>query len=127
MSTLVNGQLVRKDGGNGAVFLVLFGQRCGVPSPQTATNLFGGGWNTFVTSVSTDTFNSVVTGTTFPSGSCLVQASGQLQIYLYTWGEKMLIANPTVSTEYLFNTGNVINNLNPQLIEAMPTGPTISN
>jgi hypothetical protein len=127
MAQLTNGQLIRQEGGNGQVFLVFLGQKCYVPSPQTATNMFGGSWMSYITSVTTGTFNSVPTGTPFTSGTCLVQGAGQQQIYLFTWCKKMWIENLTIQAEYHFNTGNTISNLNAQLIRAMCTGTTINS
>ena len=125
MAHLTNGQIVKLSDTT-PVYLVLFGQKCHVPSPQTATNLFGSSWGSFVKSVSQSTFNTVPTGQSLTAGSCLVQATGQAQIYLYTWGSKYWITSMGVMTTYHFNSGNLISGLNPQLVEAMPQGSNIS-
>ena len=125
MATLSNGNLVRVSG-TAPVSLVILGQTCYVPSPQTASNLFGSNWGSLVQTVSQGTFNSVPVGPAFTSGACLVQASGQSPQYLYTSGLKHWIVNENVLSEYNFNSGNLITGVNPQLIEAMPQGVDIA-
>jgi hypothetical protein len=125
MAQLTNGQIVKLSD-TAPVYLVLFGQACHVPSPQTATNLFGTNWGNYVLSVSQATLNTVPMGQSLTAGSCLVQGAGQAQIYLYTWGDKYWVTSMGALTTYHFNTGNLISGVNPQLIKAMPQGNNIS-
>lgn len=119
-----DGALVQVSG-NAEVYLVILGQACWIPDSPTAQNLFGSGWDSYVQLITQDQLNSMPPGRALTSGACLIQASGQDAIYLYTWGNAFWIANPAVFISYGFNNGTVYP-VPATVLQAIPQGVDIN-
>ena len=88
-------------GGAGTVYLVIYGQTCGIPNPTVAANLFGPNWGSLIDQVTQQHFDAYPAGPALNDNACLLSASGTL--YLYTWNQYFEIVSSTIQSQYNFN------------------------
>lgn len=102
-------------------YLVMMGQAVQIPDDGvTGPNLFGSSWTptTFPTATSI-----IDPGPAFSSGACLIQATGSIRQYLYSWGVAFPIAGPPVLSTY--NLNGVPFTIPATVVTPMPIGFTI--
>lgn len=122
---ITNGNLIQVSG-SASVYLMIFGQACGIPDPPTAANLFGASWDSNVQQITQAQLNALFIGPTLTSGSCLVQPENNASIYLFTLGLLFGIAGPPIMDEYNFVSGTVFQ-IPATVVQAMPQGFLITN
>jgi len=120
-----NGSLVMISPAQGT-FLVMMGQTCYVPDPDTAAALFGSGWSSLVATVSPTQFSSLPAGPALTSGACLLGLGtpGSPQ-FLCTGGQCLFIPGQ-VYPSYPFQYGT-LNIASQAVISAIPLGVVITS
>ena len=117
--TFTNGQLIQV---GSDYYLIIFQQACLTPDDATRANLFGADWLGYVQQA--DSID-LPFGPPFTAGACIIQAGTDPPAYLYTWGLAFQI-DPSIQSQYHFDTAILYTNLPQTLVEAMPKGFVIA-
>ena len=115
-----NGTLLQVSGAL-AQYVVLDGQTCLIPNPQTELNLFTGTAISKMQMVTQAELDAIPAGPPLTNGASLAtaQATPGEPIYLLSWGQRCWIVSPQVFSAYGFDNSKI--QVNPG-VNGIPQG-----